>query len=203
VKRALDIAAATLGLVLLSPLFLFLAWRIRREDGGPVFYRGSRVGRHGRLFKIYKFRTMFVDAEKAGSSSTSNDDPRITAIGKPLRKYKLDELPQLINVLIGDMSMVGPRPQVKWAVDRYSEEEKEILNVRPGITDYASLHFSNEGEILRGSKNPDQDYWEKIHPLKTRLALKYVRGHSMLTDIKIILKTITAVLRKQEADDRK
>jgi lipopolysaccharide/colanic/teichoic acid biosynthesis glycosyltransferase len=202
-KRLFDIAAAAAGLLLLSPLFAFIALHIRREDGGPVFYRGDRVGRHGRLFQIYKFRTMFVNAEKAGVSSTSEDDPRITRIGKSLRKYKLDELPQLINVLSGEMSLVGPRPQVKWAVDRYSDDEREILTVRPGITDYASLHFSNEGEILKGSKNPDQDYLEKIHPLKTRLALKYVRNHSMLMDIKIILKTITVVAKKQEADDRK
>lgn len=161
-----------------------------------MFYRGLRVGLRGQPFCIFKFRTMLVDAEKMGASSTSDDDARITHIGKFLRKYKLDELPQLINVLVGDMSLVGPRPQVKWAVDRYSKDEKVILNFRPGITDYASIFFSNEGEILKGSKNPDQDYLEKIHPIKTNLALKYVQDHSLLGDIKIILKTIAVVVNK-------
>ena len=195
-KRFFDIAAAAAGFLFLSPFLFFIALRIRREDGGPVFYRGERVGLHGKPFRIYKFRTMVVDAEKLGASSTSDDDARITRIGRFLRKYKLDELPQLINVLVGDMSLVGPRPQVKWAVDRYSEEEKVILNFRPGITDYASLLFSNESEILKGSKNPDQDYLEKIHPIKTNLAIKYVQNHSLMVDIKIILKTIAVVVKR-------
>jgi lipopolysaccharide/colanic/teichoic acid biosynthesis glycosyltransferase len=139
---------------------------------------------------------MVVDAENMGASSTSDDDARITHFGRFLRKYKLDELPQLINVLVGDMSLVGPRPQVKWAVDRYSKEEQAILNFRPGITDYASLLFSNEGEILKGSKSPDQDYLEKIHPIKMNLAMKYVQNHSLLVDIKIILKTIAVVVKR-------
>jgi lipopolysaccharide/colanic/teichoic acid biosynthesis glycosyltransferase len=138
---------------------------------------------------------MVVDAEKLGASSTSDDDPRITRIGKFLRKYKLDELPQLINVLKGDMSFVGPRPQVKWAVDLYTEEEKALLNVRPGITDYASLRFPNEGEILKGSKDPDKDYMEKIHPEKMRLGLEYVRNRSFWLDIKLILQTVLAIFR--------
>ena len=195
-KRFFDMVAAAVGLLFLSPFLFFIALRIRREDSGPVFYRGERVGLHGKPFRIYKFRTMVVDAEKLGASSTSDDDARITRIGRFLRKYKLDELPQLINVLVGDMSLVGPRPQVKWAVDRYSEEEKVILNFRPGITDYASLLFSNESEILKGSKNPDQDYLEKIHPIKTNLAIKYVQNHSLMVDIKIILKTIAVVVKR-------
>lgn len=195
-KRFFDIVAAALGLLFLSPIFFFIALRIRRDDGGQVFYRGDRVGLHGKPFRIFKFRTMVVDAENLGVSSTSDDDLRITRIGNFLRKYKLDELPQLINVLVGDMSLVGPRPQVKWAVDRYSKEEKVILNFRPGITDYASLLFSNEGEILKGSKNPDQDYLEKIHPIKTNLAMKYVQNHSLMVDIKIILKTIAVVVKR-------
>lgn len=137
---------------------------------------------------------MVVDAEKMGSSSTANDDPRITNIGRFLRKYKLDELPQLINVLKGDMSLVGPRPQVRWAVDLYTEEEKTLLNVRPGITDYASLRFPNEGELLRGSIYPDRDYMEKIHPEKMQLSIKYINNMSLKTDLRIILMTIKTLL---------
>lgn len=194
-KRIFDIVCSAGGLILLSPLLLWISWRIKREDSGPVLYRGERVGLHGRIFRIFKFRTMVVNAEKLGHSSTSDNDPRITRSGKFLRKYKLDELPQLINVLKGDMSLVGPRPQVKWAVDLYSEEENAILSVRPGITDYASLIFSNEGELLKGSDNPDQDYLKKIHPIKTKLALKYVQDHSLLEDIKVILKTIVVAFK--------
>jgi lipopolysaccharide/colanic/teichoic acid biosynthesis glycosyltransferase len=194
-KRVFDVVCAAAGLVFLSPPLVWIAWRIKREDGGPVFYRGVRVGLHGKPFRIYKFRTMAVDAEKMGASSTSDDDPRITRIGRFLRKYKLDELPQLINVLKGDMSFVGPRPQVKWAVDLYTDEEKALLNVRPGITDYASLRFPNEGEILKGSKDPDKDYMEKIHPEKMRLSLEYVRNRSFWLDLKLILQTVAAIFR--------
>lgn len=194
-KRIFDIIFAFLGLFVLSPILVIFASIIKISDGGSVFYRGERVGLHGRPFFIFKFRTMVVNADKIGGSSTSDDDPRITQVGRFLRKYKLDELPQLINVLVGDMSLVGPRPQVKWAVDLYSDEEKVILNFRPGITDYASLLFSNEGEILKGSKNPDQDYLEKIHPIKTDLAMKYVQNHSLMVDIQIILKTIAVVFK--------
>ncbi len=196
IKRIFDFVCSAGGILVLSPFLLWVGWRIKKEDGGPVFYRGERVGLNRRLFRIFKFRTMVVDAEQIGASSTSDDDARITKIGKKLRKYKLDELPQLLNVLVGDMSFVGPRPQVKWAVDLYSEQEKAILSVRPGITDNASLFFSNEGEILKGSKNPDQDYLEKIHPIKTQLALKYVQKHSLLEDVKIILKTIVVTINK-------
>ncbi|HQO62086.1 MAG TPA: sugar transferase [Syntrophorhabdus sp.] len=196
VKRIFDIIASTIGLVVLGPCMFFIAWRIRYEDGGPVFYRGERMGLNGKPFRIFKFRSMVVNAEKVGPSSTSEDDARITKIGRFLRKYKLDELPQLINVLIGDMSVVGPRPQVKWATDLYTEEEKLILTVRPGITDYASILFHNEEEILKGSSDPDQDYLDKIHPTKTRLAMQYVQTHSFVVDMKIIFETITSVLNK-------
>lgn len=195
-KRIFDLILSAIGLLILSPFLIAVGLIIKFSDYGPVFFRGERVGLYGKLFRIFKFRTMVVDAEKLGGSSTSDDDPRITKIGKVLRKYKLDELPQLLNVLLGDMSFVGPRPQVKWAVDLYSEQEKAILSVRPGITDNASLFFSNEGEILKGSKNPDQDYLEKIHPIKTQLALKYVQKHSLLEDVKIILKTIVVTINK-------
>ena len=194
-KRLFDIVFSLSGLTVLSPFILFLAILIKEEDGGSVFYRGVRVGRHGKPFRIFKFRTMVVNAENIGGPSTADDDPRITKIGKFIRKYKLDELPQLINVLKGEMSFVGPRPQVEWAVDLYSQEEQEILKVRPGITDYASLRFSNEGEILRGSTDPDKDYMQKIHPEKMRLGLEYVRTRSFWGDIKIILQTIAVMFK--------
>jgi len=137
---------------------------------------------------------MVVDAEKMGPSSTAEEDPRITGVGRWIRRHKLDELPQLLNVFLGDMSFVGPRPQVQWAVDLYGPEERAILTVRPGITDYASLRFSNEAEILKGTEDPDAAYMALIHPEKTRLALKYVRGHSLLIDLKLIFLTVGQVL---------
>ena len=197
-KRFFDIAAATLGLVFLSPFLLWIAWLIRHEDGGPVFYRGVRVGLHGSPFRIYKFRTMLVDAEKIGGSSTSDDDPRITKIGKTLRKYKLDELPQLINVLIGNMSIVGPRPEVQRYTDMYIQEEKAILTVRPGITDWASIWNADEGAVLAGMADPEKAYEELIRPTKLKLQLKYVYEQSFLTDLKIILLTLLAIINAVE-----
>jgi lipopolysaccharide/colanic/teichoic acid biosynthesis glycosyltransferase len=194
-KRLFDIASSFLGLILVSPVLIVLALLIKIEDGGPVFYRGVRVGRYGKPFKIFKFRTMIMDAEQMGGSSTADDDPRLTKIGKRLRACKLDELPQLINVLKGEMSLVGPRPQVQWAVNLYTPEEREVLALRPGITDYASLHFPNEGEILKGSTDPDRDYMEKIHREKMRLAIEYVKTHSFWTDMKIIFQTIAVVFK--------
>lgn len=195
-KRVFDIVASALGLTLLSPVLAGIALAIKFEDGGPVFYRGERVGRNGRLFRIFKFRSMVVDAEKMGASSTTLHDPRITRVGGHVRAHKLDELPQLINVLMGDMSFVGPRPQVRWAVDLYSPEERLVLSVRPGITDPASLHFSNEGELLKDSLDPDKDYMTKIHPEKMRLSMRYVRQQSLWLDFKIILQTICKVTRR-------
>ncbi|MBM4272309.1 MAG: sugar transferase [Deltaproteobacteria bacterium] len=194
-KRIFDIILASVGLFLFLPIFLSIAWVIRRENNGPVFYRGERVGLHGKIFRIFKFRTMVVNADKIGGPSTADDDPRITHVGKYLRKYKLDELPQLINVLKGDMSIVGPRPEVKYYVDIYTEEEKEILTVRPGITDWASIWNSGEGAVLAGSLDPEKTYMEKIRPEKIRLQLKYVRKQSFLIDLKIILQTLLAIAR--------
>src|SRR5204862_5888771 len=134
------------------------------DRDGPVLYGGRRAGRGGREFKMYKFRSMVTNADRIGGADTADDDPRLTKTGRFLRRHKLDELPQLINVLRGDMSLVGPRPQFKWAVDLYNGEERRLLTVRPGITDYASIRFRNESEILKGSTDPDQDYMEKIHP---------------------------------------
>lgn len=194
VKRTIDVCISGIGLVVLSPLFAVLAVRIKLYDGEPIFYRARRVGMHGEMFWMYKFRTMRPDAERIGGSSTPGDDPRITPPGNFLRRHKLDELPQLMNVVKGDMSLVGPRPQVEWAVKLYTAEEREVLSVRPGMTDYASVRFPNEGEILRGSSDPDRDYMELIHPEKMRLSLEYVRTRSLLTDLKVIVQTASAIL---------
>jgi lipopolysaccharide/colanic/teichoic acid biosynthesis glycosyltransferase len=194
-KRLFDLFFSGLGLLILSPLLLVIVVLIKRESPGPVLYQGIRIGLNGSIFKMNKFRTMVMNADKIGGSSTPEDDPRITKAGRFLRRYKLDELPQLINVFKGEMSIVGPRPQVKWAVDLYTPEERQVLTVHPGITDYASLRFPNEGEILKGSNDPDRDYMEKIHPEKMHLSLEYVRTRSMLVDIKIILQTVIALLR--------
>jgi lipopolysaccharide/colanic/teichoic acid biosynthesis glycosyltransferase len=195
-KRPLDVLFSSAGLLLLSPLLFGLAVRIRMEDGGPIFYRGLRIGLHGQLFRIFKFRTMVVDAERMGGASTADDDPRITRIGKKLRKHKLDELPQLINVFWGDMSLVGPRPEVPHYVNMYTEEEKAILTVRPGITDWASLWNPDEGAILAGSPDPERTYMEEIRPEKIRLQLKYVRERSFWMDIKIIFLTLKTIIFK-------
>jgi len=187
-----------LGLFSFSPLLLTVSFLIKREDGGPVFYRGLRVGRNGKPFKIFKFRSMVLNAEQIGGPSTSDDDPRITRIGKLIRKYKLDELPQLINVLKGDMSIVGPRPEVQHYVDMYTEEEKAILTVRPGITDWASIWNPDEGAILAGSADPEKTYMEKIRPKKLELQLKYVRERSFWADMKIIMETIWTLVRRRK-----
>ena len=165
------------------------------NDFGPVFYKAPRVGKDGKIFKMFKYRTMVVNADKIGASSTTKSDSRITGVGKYLRKYKLDELPQLINVLIGNMSIVGPRPDVKTFTDMFTEEEKAILSVKPGITDYASIWNSDEGKILEGAEDPDKAYLELIWPDKKRLQLKYVKERSFWVDIKIIFLTLTAIIK--------
>jgi lipopolysaccharide/colanic/teichoic acid biosynthesis glycosyltransferase len=194
-KRAFDIFFSAVGLVLLSPLLVWIAWRIHREDDGPVFYRGERIGLNGRLFSIFKFRTMVVNAEKLGGSSTAADDPRITRIGHRLRKFKLDELPQLFNVLLGEMSLVGPRPEAKRFSNMFTPEQKAILMVRPGITDWASLWNPDEGSILAGAEDPDKTYLKLIRPTKVKLQLNYAHNQSLLTDLKIILLTLLAIIR--------
>ena len=192
-KRILDSLVALIGLVILFPVFIALAVWVKASSSGPVLYAGRRIGKNGKPFRMLKFRTMVVDADKMGASSTSDDDVRLTSAGKFLRRFKLDELPQLINVLVGDMSFVGPRPQVEWAVNLYTDEERALLAVRPGITDFASLRFRNEGEILRGSTDPDRDYLEKIAPHKIRLGLYYVRNYSFVTDAKILIATVLSI----------
>jgi lipopolysaccharide/colanic/teichoic acid biosynthesis glycosyltransferase len=194
IKRGLDILMAGVGLVALCPLFLLIGTIIYLNDRGPIFYKAKRVGRGGNEFTMYKFRTMIVNADSRGASSTTLDDVRITSVGRVLRKWKLDELAQLLNVFLGSMSLVGPRPQVRWAVDKYSLKENTLLAIRPGITDFASLVFPNEEEILKGSSDPDADYMEKIHPLKMQLSLKYLSEMSLWVDIKIILLTINRLV---------
>jgi lipopolysaccharide/colanic/teichoic acid biosynthesis glycosyltransferase len=192
-KRAFDLFVSSVSLILLAPLLLTIALAIVIDSKGPVFYRGLRAGRGGRPFRIFKFRTMVVNADMIGGPSTAADDPRITGTGGFLRKYKLDELPQLINVLCSDMSLVGPRPEVLDEVRLYTPEEARLLDVRPGITDWASIAFRNEGEILRGSADPHQAYRDMIRPEKIRLGLEYVRNHSLLIDFKILLRTMKAL----------
>ena len=195
-KRLFDILFSALGLLFLSPIFLIIAILIKREDRGPILYRGVRIGKFGKTFKIFKFRTLVANAEKIGGPSTADDDPRITKVGKLIRKYKLDELPQLINVLRGEMSFVGPRPEVPFYVKMFTEEERAILSLRPGITDWASLWNPDEGAILAGSSDPEKTYMEKIRPEKIRLQLRYVRERSFWADLKIILLTLKKLTRR-------
>jgi lipopolysaccharide/colanic/teichoic acid biosynthesis glycosyltransferase len=193
-KRFFDFVCAGLGVLVLSPFLAAIAIAVKVDSPGPALYRGRRAGLRGEPFLMLKFRTMVMEAEKMGGPSTPIGDARITRIGKYLRKYKLDELPQLFNILRHEMSLVGPRPEVLSEIETYSPAEKELLSVLPGITDWASLHFRNEGEILKGSPNPHQAYREKIRPEKIELGLRYVREHSFLIDIKIIAKTLRAIL---------
>jgi lipopolysaccharide/colanic/teichoic acid biosynthesis glycosyltransferase len=194
-KRFFDFIFALIGLVILSPLVLIIVILIKLNDHGPSLYKGARAGFKGKPFKMLKFRTMVMNADKIGGPSTSGDDPRITRIGKFLRKYKLDELPQLLNVLRGEMSFVGPRPEVLSEVETYSDEQKQVLTVRPGITDFASLHFPNEGEILKGAPDPHEAYRRLIKPKKIALQLKYVNKRNLLIDLMLVLKTIKTILR--------
>jgi len=193
-KRTFDLLMAAMGLMLLCPLLFAIAAMIVFGDGRSPFFRGWRVGFSGKPFRILKFRTMRPDAELLGGSSTANDDPRVTRIGAVLRRFKLDELPQLWNVLCGEMSLVGPRPEVQRFVDLYTEEEKAILTVRPGLTDWASLWNIDEGAALQGSADPDRAYCELIRPRKICLQLAYVRQAGFWTDLGILCQTVGAVL---------
>lgn len=198
VKRIFDLVVATCGLAVFAPFLMVIALMIKREDGGDVFYRGVRVGRNGTLFKINKFRTMVMNAKALGGSSTSDYDTRITKCGTILRKYKLDELPQLINVIRGEMSLVGPRPEVKEYVERFTGDERKILSVRPGITDWASIWNPNEGAFLSRFPDPDEAYLEIIRPRKLELQKRYVDEISFATDIKILWLTIRTLITKSD-----
>lgn len=196
IKRLFDIVSSAFGLVITSPLFLYVVFLIKRQSPGPIFYNAQRIGKNGKPFTMHKFRTMVVNADKIGGPSTSADDPRLTKIGLFLKKYQLDELPQLINVLKGDMSVVGPRPEVKVYVDMMTKAEKNvILSVRPGITDLASLWNFHEAELLKGSPDPEKTYMEEIRPEKLRLQQEYVKKASFALDIKIIFQTITKLFK--------
>jgi len=195
-KRLFDIFFSLLGLILLSPFFLIVSILIKKDSRGPVFYKGKRVGEDGKMFRIFKFRTMVHNAEEIGGVTTSAKDERLTKTGKFLRKRNLDEFPQLINVLKGEMSFVGPRPAVTEDMKDYSEEQKDlILSVKPGITDLSSLKFVHEEELIKEAENPRQFYKEKIEPEKIELGMKYVRERSFWLDLKIIIKTIFTALR--------
>ena len=189
-KRFFDFIISLIVLIIFGPLFLFLGILIKKDSEGPVFYRQVRIGKDGKPFKIFKFRTMVNNADKSGVTSTKDDDVRITKMGKFIRKYNLDELAQFINVLKGGMSIVGPRPEIPYYVNMFTEEEKIILSVRPGITDWACIWNPDEGKLLAGSDDPDRDYLEKIRPEKIRLQLKYVKEHSLWIDFKIMLITL-------------
>lgn len=195
-KRLIDIGASVFGLFLLLPVFCVIALLIKLDSPGPVFFRQMRVGRHGREFRIHKFRTMFVGASGTTPPLTVGDDARITRIGRVLRQYKLDELPQLIDVLLGNMSLVGPRPEVPRYVARWDEHTRRILlSVRPGITDLASVQFRHESRLLAGSEDPENMYVHEIAPAKNRLAVYYIQNWSIWLDLKILYKTFMAILR--------
>ncbi len=188
-KRVFDFCCALVGLIVLSPLLGLIALLVWLDSGLPILYRGERTGYRGQLFRISKFRTMVQNAERLGGPSTGQDDPRITRAGQYLRKYKLDELPQLLNVLKGEMSLVGPRPEVPQYTCLYSGDEKLILTVRPGITDYASLHFIHLDQVL-GRDRPDMVYEQEVRPIKNALRVKYVKERTFYKDIVILLKTV-------------
>jgi lipopolysaccharide/colanic/teichoic acid biosynthesis glycosyltransferase len=196
VKRIFDFLVALLLLLLLLPVFLLVAVIIKCDTSGKVFFIQQRVGKDNQDFGIIKFRTMIADAEKNGQLTIGNDS-RITRSGKFLRKYKLDELPQLFNVLKGDMSLVGPRPEVRKYVSLYNEEQKKVLSVKPGITDPASIRFADENHLLAGCENPEEKYIREIMPAKLKLNLEYIERQSFLNDIKILFQTVFRIfLRK-------
>jgi lipopolysaccharide/colanic/teichoic acid biosynthesis glycosyltransferase len=192
-KRAFDIVFSAFGLLITSPFLVAIAIWVKLDSPGPVFYRGQRAGLGNRPFGIFKFRSMVVNAEQLGGSSTSAQDARVTRSGRFIRRYKLDELSQLLNVLMGDMSIVGPRPEILAYTSRYTGEYLRILSVRPGITDWASIWNADEGAVLAGARDPDRAFEVLIQPTKLRLQLRYVDGASLWTDIKIIYYTLRRI----------
>ena len=194
-KRAMDILLSAAALAVLWPLLLLIALAVVLDDPGPVFYRQVRIGKDGKPFRIFKFRTMVTDADKKGLAITVGHDSRITRVGAILRKTKLDELAQLLNVLFGQMSFVGPRPEVPKYVDMYTPYQRQVLLVRPGITDYASIAYRNENDLLAGADDPERMYIEQIMPDKIELNMKYLREISPLADIRLIFKTLVAVIK--------
>ncbi len=197
-KRLFDFTASLLGLLVISPVLVLVAVWVKLDSPGPVFYRAERMGWEGRRFRIFKFRSMVPNADTIGGPSTSDNDPRVTRSGRVIRKCKLDELSQLINVLRGDMSLVGPRPQVSSYVEaNYTDAEREVFNVRPGITDWASIWNSDEGAFLACFEDPDEAYTEYVHPTKIQLQLEYVGKHSLWIDLKVLVYTLYRIARPQ------
>jgi lipopolysaccharide/colanic/teichoic acid biosynthesis glycosyltransferase len=193
-KRGFDVVSSLIGIILLFPVLLILWISIQLESSGGGFYRQIRVGKNGVDFRLWKFRTMQTGADKKGLLTIGGRDSRVTRIGFYLRKYKLDELPQLINVIVGDMSIVGPRPEVRKYVELYSQDQRKVLSVKPGITDYASIEYSNENELLALSENPEKTYIEEVLPAKLELNQKYLNEQGFLTDLKIIFQTIGKIV---------
>lgn len=196
-KRLFDVMASGLGLLVLFPLFLFVALWIKLDSPGPVFYRQVRVGRHNKDFRIFKFRSMRVGADKGSLVTIGGCDPRVTRSGYIIRKFKIDELPQLINVFVGDMSLVGPRPEVRHYVDYWTPEQMHVLDVRPGITDPASIKFRNENELMEKADNPECYYINVIMQEKIKLYLEYVRNNSFWYDIKLIFRTFVVIVTER------
>ena len=194
IKRGIDILFSLIGLICLFPFFIFISFFIFITSKGGVFFVQLRVGKNNKDFKLYKFRTMFLNSDNKGLLTVGNNDKRITKLGYYLRKNKLDELPQLINVLNGTMSLVGPRPEVRRYVNLYNSEQKSILDVKPGITDLASIMYYNENEILANSVNPEQTYINEIMPIKLELNKQYINEMSLLTDLKIIFKSFIKLI---------
>ena len=195
VIRFFDFVLSLVGLVILAPIFIVLAAWIKIDSVGPVFYKQIRVGQNGKDFGLFKFRSMVVDADKKGLITVGGRDPRITRSGYFIRKYKLDELPQLINVLVGDMSLVGPRPEVRKYVELYDDEQNKVLSVKPGITDYASIEYMDENEILGKSTDPEKTYIEEIMPEKIKYNMKYIKNRSLIEYFKIIFLTVLKIIR--------
>ena len=195
VIRFFDFILSLVGLVILAPLFIVLSVWIKIDSMGPVFYKQIRVGQNGKDFGLFKFRSMVVDADKKGLITVGGRDPRITRSGYFIRKYKLDELPQLINVLVGDMSLVGPRPEVRKYVDLYTDEQQKVLSVKPGITDYASIEYMDENEILGKSNDPEKTYIEEIMPEKIKYNMKYINNKNLFEYFKIIFLTVLKIVR--------
>ena len=199
IKRLFDLAVALILIIVFSPLLILFSFLIWKQDWHSPFYVAPRLGKKGKIFKMIKFRSMIVNADKSGVDSTSANDSRITPLGNFIRKYKIDELPNFFNIIIGTMSFVGPRPNVKRETDLYTMEEKHLLTVRPGITDLASIVFSDEGKILEGSINPDLDYNQLIRPWKSRLGIFYVNNKSIWIDIQLMLLTAIAIISKSKS----
>jgi lipopolysaccharide/colanic/teichoic acid biosynthesis glycosyltransferase len=198
VKRLFDLFVASVGLIVLVPLFVIVGLLVKLDSQGPVFYRGARIGRDGVLFKMYKFRTMVANADRVGSALTQSQDCRITRVGRILRKWKIDEFPQLLNVLRGEMSVVGPRPESPGFVEHYTPEQRQVLQVKPGMTGLTQIAFRHEEALLGRCSNLEKDYIEKIMPRKLALDLEYITNRSFFLDVKLIVQTFLCLLKADQ-----